>query len=59
MAPPQLSSNTAPILSLMGAEILLLMAFVGVCEDRAKGIALFKSLATGGRGTLAPSSLRR
>ena len=34
MAPPQLSSNTAPILALVGAEIFSLMAFVGVC-DRA------------------------
>jgi len=43
MAPPQLSSNTAPILALVGAEILSLMAFVGVCEIRAKDIALCES----------------
>jgi hypothetical protein len=43
MAPPQLSSNTAPILALVGAEILSLMAFVGVCEVRAKDIALCES----------------
>ena len=43
MAPPQLSSNTAPILALVGAEILSLMAFVGVCELRAKDIALCES----------------
>jgi hypothetical protein len=59
MAPPQLSSNTALILALMGAEILSLMAFLGVCELRAKDIALCKSMATGGRGTLATSSLNR
>ena len=40
MAPPQLSSNTAPILALVGAEIFSLMAFVGVCEARATDIAL-------------------
>ena len=39
MAPPQLSSNTAPILALVGAEIFSLMAFVGVCEARATDIA--------------------
>jgi hypothetical protein len=43
MAPPQLSSNTAPILALVGAEILSLMAFVGVCEVRATDIALCES----------------
>ena len=43
MAPPQLSSPTAPILALVGAEILSLMAFVGVCEVRAKDIALCES----------------
>lgn len=43
MAPPQLSSNTAPILALVSAEILSLMAFVGVCEVRAKDIALCES----------------
>ena len=43
MAPPQLSSNTAPILALVGAEILSLMAFVWVCEVRAKDIALCES----------------
>jgi hypothetical protein len=43
MAPRQLSSNTAPILALVGAEILSLMAFVGVCEVRAKDIALCES----------------
>jgi len=40
MAPPQLSSSTAPILALVGAEILSLMAFVEVCEICAKDIAL-------------------
>ena len=40
MAPPQLSSNIAPILALVGAEILSLMAFVGVCELRAKDVVL-------------------
>jgi hypothetical protein len=59
MAPPQLSSNTAPILALVGAEILSLMAFVGACEVPAKDIALCKSMATVGRGTLATSSLNR
>jgi hypothetical protein len=43
MAPPQLSSNTAPILALVGAEIFSLMAFVGVCEARATDIALCES----------------
>ena len=43
MAPPQLSSNTAPILALVGAEIVSLMAFVGVCEARATDIALCES----------------
>ena len=43
MAPPQLSNKTAPILALVGAEILSLMAFVGVCEVRAKDIALCES----------------
>jgi len=43
MAPPQLSSNTAPIMALVGAEIFSLMAFVGVCEARAKDIALCES----------------
>jgi len=43
MAPPQLSSNTAPILALVGAEIFSLMAFVGVCELRATDIALCES----------------
>jgi hypothetical protein len=42
MAPPQLSSNTAPILALVGVEIFSLMAFVGVCEARAADIALCK-----------------
>ena len=36
-------SNTAPILALVGVEILSLMAFVGVCEVRAKDIALCES----------------
>ncbi len=40
MAPPQLNSNTAPILALVGAEIFSLMAFVGVCEARATDTAL-------------------
>jgi hypothetical protein len=43
MAPPQLSSNTTPILTLVGAEIFSLMAFVGVCEARATDIALCES----------------
>jgi hypothetical protein len=43
MSPPQLSSNTAPILALVGAEIFSLMAFVGVCEARATDIALCES----------------
>jgi hypothetical protein len=43
MAPPQMSSNTAPILALVGAEILSLMAFVGVCEIRAKDVILCES----------------
>ncbi|MEN9387160.1 MAG: hypothetical protein RLZZ255_136 [Cyanobacteriota bacterium] len=43
MAPLQLSSNTAPILALVGAEIFSLMAFVGVCEARATDIALCES----------------
>jgi hypothetical protein len=43
MAPPQLSSNTAPILALVGAEIFSLMTFVGVCELRATDIALCES----------------
>ncbi len=43
MAPPQLSSNTAPILALVGAEILVLMSFVGVCELRAKDVDLCES----------------
>jgi hypothetical protein len=43
MAAPQLSSNTAPILALVGAEIFSLMAFVGVCEARATDIALCES----------------
>ena len=32
--------NSIPILALVGAEILSLMAFVGVCETRAKDVAL-------------------
>lgn len=43
MAPPQLSSNTVPILALVGAKILSLMAFVGVCEAHASDIALCES----------------
>ena len=43
MAPPQMSSNTTPILALVGAEIFSLMAFVGVCEARATDIALCES----------------
>jgi hypothetical protein len=39
MAPPQLSRNIAPTLALVGAEILSLMAFVGVYEVRATNIA--------------------
>jgi hypothetical protein len=40
MATPQLSSITAPILGRVGAEILSLMAFVRVCEVRARDITL-------------------
>lgn len=40
MTPPQMSSNTAPILALVSAEILSLMTFVGVCEIRAKDVIL-------------------
>lgn len=43
MPPPQQSSNTTPILALVGAEILSAMTFVGVCEVRAKDIALCES----------------
>lgn len=43
MAPPQMSSNAAPILALVGAEILSLMAFVGACEIRAKDVILCES----------------
>jgi len=35
--------NSIPILALVGAEILSLMAFVGVCEARAKEVALCES----------------
>jgi hypothetical protein len=35
--------NTAPILALVGAEIFSLMAFVGVCEARAKDLTLCES----------------
>ena len=40
MAPPQLNSNTAPILALVGAEIFSLMDLVGVCEARATDLSL-------------------
>jgi hypothetical protein len=40
MAPPEKKSNTAPILTLVGVEILSLMAFVGICEARANDNAL-------------------
>jgi len=40
MAPPPMNSNTVPILALVGAEIFSLMAFVGVCEARAKDLSL-------------------
>jgi hypothetical protein len=43
MAPPQMNSNTTPILALVGAEIFSLMAFVGICEARATDIALCES----------------
>ena len=43
MTPPQMSSNTAPILALVIAEILSLMTFVGVCEIRAKDVILCES----------------
>lgn len=43
MALHQNSSNTAPILALVGAEILSLMTYVGVCEARATNIALCES----------------
>jgi hypothetical protein len=35
-----MNSNTVPILALVGAEIFSLMAFVGVCEARAKDLSL-------------------
>lgn len=41
--PTDADGTTAPILALVGAEILSLMAFVGVCEVRAKDIALCES----------------
>ncbi len=37
------SSNTWPILTLVGAEIFCLMAYVGACEVRAKEVALCES----------------
>lgn len=37
------SSNTWPILTLVGAEIFCLMAYVAVCEVRAKEVALCES----------------
>lgn len=43
MPPTQQSSNTAPILALVGAGNLSPMAFVEVCEVRAKDIALCES----------------
>jgi hypothetical protein len=41
--PRPCGDNTTPILALVGAEILSLMAFVGVCEARATDIALCES----------------
>ena len=37
---PAPASNTAPILALVGAEILALGAFVGACEVRASDVQL-------------------
>ena len=66
MAPPQLSRNTAPILVLVGAEILSLLAFVGVCEPSATDSALRESWAlalpattNSARATTAPGCRRR
>jgi len=36
-------TNTWPILTLVGAEILCLLAYVGACEVRAKEVALCES----------------
>ncbi len=41
--PRPCGDNTAPILALVGAEILSLMAFVAVCEARATDIDLCES----------------
>jgi hypothetical protein len=43
IAPYPMLSNTAPILALVGHEILSPMAFVGVYEVRVKDIALCES----------------
>jgi hypothetical protein len=37
------SSNTLPILTLVGAEILCLMAYVAACEVRVKEVAVCES----------------
>ncbi|MCS5692600.1 hypothetical protein NZK33_11460 [Cyanobium sp. FGCU-6] len=37
---PHTQSNTAAILSLVGAEIAALLLYVGVCEVRARDLAL-------------------
>lgn len=43
MTPQPTRSNTWPILSLVGAEILCLLAYVAACEVRAKQPALCES----------------